>query len=147
MNPARRAIIATIILAFVAGIGGAFLGVRLLAPDVSQDNALHELLHSKLDLSKAQDDNIAKEETRFAFVRSQLEAEVHAANIQLANAIQTSKQDGPEVQAAIEDVHIALGRYQKETVSHIFRMRAVLTEEQARIFDRSVSQALKQEQR
>lgn len=147
MNPARRAIIATIVLAFLAGIGGAFLGARLLAPDATPNNALHELLHSKLDLSKAQDNDIAKEEKRFALVRSQLEAEAHAANVELANAIRTSKQDGPEVQAAIEDVHIALGRYQKETVSHIFRMRAVLTEEQAKIFDRSVSQALMQEQR
>ncbi len=146
MNPARRAIIATLILAFLAGIGGAFVGTKLLTPDARQDNALHELLHSKLNLSADQDNDIAKEEKRFALVRAQLEAEAHAANVELAKAIQTSKRDGPDVQAAIEHVHIALGRYQKETVSHIFRMRAVLTEDQAKIFDRSVSQALMQEQ-
>lgn len=146
MIPARRAILLTVLLAFSAGVLGAFLGAQLLAPNTAQDNALHELLHSKLDLSAAQENNIAKEESRFALVRSQLEADAHNANVELAKAIQGSKRDGPEVQAAIEHVHDALGRYQKETVSHIFRMRAVLTAEQAEIFDRSVSQALMQEQ-
>ena len=145
MNAARRAITLTVILAFLAGVTGAFVGTKLLAPKASQDNALHALLHSKLKLSEAQDNNIAQEETRFAAVRSQLEVGAHSANVELAKAIQTSKRDGPEVQMAIEHVHITLGNYQKETVSHIFRMRAVLTPEQAEIFDRSVAQALMQE--
>ena len=145
MSLARRAITFTVILAFLAGVSGAFVGTKLLAPKASQDNALHALLHSKLKLSEAQDKNIAQEETRFAAVRLQLEVGAHRANGELAKAIQTSKRDGPEVQLAIEHVHSALGNYQKETVSHIFRMRAVLTPEQAEIFDRSVAQALMQE--
>ena len=145
MNAARRAIALTVVLAFLAGISGAFVGTKLLAPKASRDNALHALLHSKLNLSASQDKNIAEEEKRFAAVRAQLEAGAHSANLELAKAIQTSKRDGPEVQMAIEHVHVTLGNYQKETVSHIFRMRAVLTPEQAEIFDRSVAQALMQE--
>ena len=145
MSPARRAIILTVTLAFLAGIGGAFVGMKLLAPRETPDNALHAMLHSKLNLSAAQDKNIAAEERRFALIRAQLEADAHSANVELATAIQTSKRDGPEVQMAIEHVHMTLGNYQKETVSHIFRMRAVLTPEQAEIFDRSVAQALMQE--
>lgn len=145
MSSARRAIILTVILAFLAGIGGAIVGTKLLAPKVSPDNALHAMLHSKLNLSKTQDQNIAEEERRFALIRARLEADAHNANVELAKAIQTSKRDGPEVQLAIEHVHMTLGNYQKETVSHIFRMRSVLTPDQAKIFDSSVAQALMQE--
>ena len=145
MSPARRAIILTVILAFLAGLSGAFVGMKLLAPRETPDNALHAMLHSKLNLSAAQEKNIAAEERRFALIRGQLEADAHSANVELARAIQTSKRDGPEVQMAIEHVHRTLGNYQKQTVSHIFRMRAVLTPEQAEIFDRSVAQALMQE--
>ena len=145
MSLARRAIALTVVLAFLAGVGGVFVGTKLLAPKPSQDNALHALLHSRLNLTKDQDKSIAQEEERFAGVRSQLEADAHRANSELAKAIQTSKRNGPEVQLAIEHLHITLGNYQKETISHIFRMRAVLTPEQAGIFDRSVAQALMQE--
>lgn len=144
MNSARRAIILTITLAFLAGIAGAFLGTRWLAPKASQENALHALLHSKLNLSADQDKQIEEEEKRFERVRLQLEARVYNANVELAKAIRTSKRDGPEVRIAIEHVHMALGVYQKETVSHIFRMRSVLLPEQAKVFDRSVGQALMQ---
>lgn len=144
MNPARRAIILTVVLTFMAGIAGAFLGTNFLTPRGSQENALHTLLHRNLKLTVAQDREIAEEERRFAVVRTKLETDVHRANVALAGAIQTTKRDGPEVQRAIEGVHIALGAYQKETVSHIFRMRAVLTPEQAIVFDRSVAQALMQ---
>jgi nickel and cobalt resistance protein CnrR len=145
MISARRAIIWTVILAFLAGVSGAFVGTKLLTPNTSQDNALHAILHSELNLSKSQDENIANEERRFARVRAQLKADAHNANVALANAIQSSKRDGPEVRMATEYVHQTLGRYQKETISHIFRMRAVLTPKQAEIFDRSVAQALIQE--
>ena len=145
MSPTRRAIIVTVILAFLAGICGVFVGTKLLAPKTTPDNALHAMLHSKLNLTAAQDKNIAKEEARFALIRAKLEADAHSANVELAKAIQTSKRDGPEVQTAIEHVHMTLGNYQKETVSHIFRMRAVLTPDQAETFDRSVAQALMQE--
>ena len=145
MKPARRAIIYTIILAFLAAIAGSFLGVKLLAPKASQENALHALLHSELNLSATQDKQIDDEEKRFERVRSRLEAGVQGANVELAKAILTSKRDGPEVQVAIERVHIALGAYQKETVGHIFRMRSVLSPEQAEVFDRSVAEALMQE--
>lgn len=145
MSSARRAILLTVMLAFLAGIGGAFVGLKLLAPSAPQDNALHALLHNKLKLSATQDDEIAEEEKRFARMRAQLEADAHNANIELAKAIEATKRDGPEVQKAIEHVHSALGNYQKESISHIFRMRAVLTPEQARVFDRAVAQALTQE--
>jgi nickel and cobalt resistance protein CnrR len=144
MSPAQRAIILTVILAFLAGIGGAFVGAKFLAPKEKPDNVLHAMLHNKLNLSVAQDKNIAEEEKQFALIRAQLETSAHSANVELANAIQTSKRDGPEVQMAIEHVHMTLGNYQKQTVSHIFRMRAILTPQQAIVFDRSVAQALMQ---
>lgn len=147
MNPARRAIILTVILAFLAGVSGAFAGIKLLTPKETPDNALHAMLHRQLNLSDAQEKNIVEEEKRFALIRAKLEADAHAANTELGQAIQTSKRDGPEVQLAIDHVHMTLGNYQKQTVSHIFRMREVLTPEQAEIFDRSVAQALMREPR
>ena len=56
--------------------------------------------------------------------------------------LKSSGRNGPEVQAAIEQVHLALGAYQEETLGHIFRMREVLTPAQARTFDATVANAL-----
>ena len=51
-------------------------------------------------------------------------------------------ENGPEVNAAIDDVHGKMGELQKATVQHVFDMREILTPEQQPLFDRKVSEAL-----
>ena len=54
---------------------------------------------------------------------------------------------GPEVAAAIDDVHAQMGELQKATVRHVFNMRELLDAEQQIQFDRKVSEALTRDPR
>ena len=67
------------------------------------------------------------------------------ANAELAAAIEAKHQNSPEVQSAIEHFHDVMGELQKETIVHILDMRAILTPNQAAIFDKRVSEALTEE--
>lgn len=138
----RRALVITLVLALLAGVLGAFVGTKLTKPAAGDGNGLHMLLHDNLDLTATQDQSIAAEEKSFRARRTAVERRVRSANAALALAIRTTKRDGPEVQVAIDRVHVAMGEYQKETIAHVFRMRAVLTPEQAEIFDQAVADAL-----
>ena len=81
-------------------------------------------------------------EQDFAVRRRVREAELRAANAQLAAAIQARHEYSPEVAAAVERFHAAMGALQSETVEHVLAMRKVMTPEQAAKFDRRVSEAL-----
>jgi hypothetical protein len=49
---------------------------------------------------------------------------------------------GPRVTVAIDETHRVMGELQKETLQHLFAMRAVLDREQTALFDKSVVKAL-----
>ena len=70
------------------------------------------------------------------------EAELRAANAELARAIQSRHEYSPEVQAAVNRFHAAMGELQKETILHVLAMRTVLTPEQAQQFDTRIGEAL-----
>lgn len=138
--PARRSLALTLALALLAGIAGAAIGLRtqFAAPEVS----LHDRLHGELGLSADQERSFDAEERAFEVRKRAFAKDVGAANAQLAAAIHATGRDGPEVQRAIERVHAVLGDHQKETVTHIFRMRNVLTPAQTTRFDGIVTEAL-----
>jgi len=139
-----RGAIITVVLALLAGVAGGWLGsARLWPPHHSQ--SLHEMVHHELKLSPAQDRQLDALEQDFAVRRRAREAELRAANAQLAAAIQARHEYGPEVEAAVERFHAAMGALQLETVQHVLAMRKVLTPEQAAKFDRRVSEALTSE--
>ena len=81
-------------------------------------------------------------ETQFATRRKALELELRADNARLAAAIEAEHGYGPRVTAEIDRSHRAMGELQKETLSHVFAMRAVLRPNQAQKFDRVVVEAL-----
>lgn len=136
----RIALIA--LVAFVAAMGGTYAGRTLLAPEKQTETELHALLHTELDLDAAQQTKIEAIEQRFATRRKALELEMRAANAHLAAAMQTEHGYGPEVTAAIDHTHMVMGEMQKETLEHLFAMRAVLRPDQAAKFDRTVTRAL-----
>jgi nickel and cobalt resistance protein CnrR len=113
----------TIILAVVAGVAGVWLGGQLLAQDHAAGNSLHAMVHQELSLSAEQE--------------SQLDA-----NGELAVAIRASETAGPDVEAAVDHFHEAMGALQTETIEHVFAMRKVLTTEQRKRFDDKIAQAL-----
>ena len=79
---------------------------------------------------------------RFAVRRQALELELRADNAGLAAAIEAERGYGPQVSAAVDRSHQAMGQLQKETLEHIFAMRKVLTPTQAAKFDEAIVKAL-----
>lgn len=130
------------VVAFLAALAGVLIGRSISDQRPQQPNALHELLHDELNLDAQQLARIDDIEQRFAIRRRELELELRADNARLAAAIEAEHGYGPRVTAEIDRSHQAMGELQKETMSHIFAMRAVLRPDQAQKFDRAVVRAL-----
>ena len=62
----------------------------------------------------------------------------------LAAAIAAEHGYGPKVAQAVDRSHQVMGQLQKETLQHMFAMRAVLRPDQAAQFDAAVVRALTQ---
>lgn len=136
-----RGLLLTVVLAALAAGLGTWLGARYIY-EQHHTPSLHEFVHEELRLSPEQERRLAIIEQDFAVRRRAREAELRAANAKLAVAIQARHEYSPEVQAAVDQFHHAMGELQKETILHILEMRKVLTPEQAVKFDRRISEAL-----
>jgi len=144
MRVQRRGLALTLVLAVLAGVVGSSLGVWY-ANRAHDPPSLHAFVHDKLDLSSAQEQQLEALEADFAVRRRAREAELRAANAELAAAIQARHEYSPQVQASVERFHHAMGELQKETILHVLGMRKVLTPEQAAKFDRRIAEALTEE--
>lgn len=133
-------------LAFVAALAGVMAGHRLMMPPASDGAEIHAFLHRELDLDARQHQAIEAIERRFAMRRRALELELRADNARLADAIETEHGDGPQVRAAVDASHHAMGELQKQTLAHLFAMRKLLRPDQAARFDRAVTKALTDDQ-
>ena len=142
MTSPRRRTWFVVLLAFLAALAGVFLGRAFFETRAQTPNALHEVLHEELGLSPQQEARISRLESEFAVRRRALELEIKANNARLAEAIEAEHGYGPRVTAVVDRSHEAMGQLQKETLSHIFAMRAVLRPDQARRFDNAVTEAL-----
>lgn len=98
-----------VLLAFLAAIGGVFVGRALLPQPKQPGAALHEVLHHKLALDANQQARLKVLEDRFAVQRHALELELRAANAHLAEAIEAEHGNGPRVTAAVDQSHAAMG--------------------------------------
>ncbi len=137
-----RRILLIALVAFGAAICGVFLGRFVVERPRASETELHALLHTELKLTSQQQVKIDQIEARFAVRRKALELEMRAANARLAEAIEEEHGYGAKVTAAIDHSHVVMGELQKETLEHLFAMRAVLNPEQAKMFDRTVVKAL-----
>ena len=135
----------TLVTAVLAAAVGAAAAWGAMTIQARQDRPadLHHLVHERLDLSPEQDRRLDEIEAAFAERRAPLEAEVRQANAELSAAIAASQGETPEVQAAVDHFHTAMGDLQMATIRHVFEMRAVLTPRQAEEFDRAVVEALR----
>jgi len=142
VSPFGRRIILVTALAFLAALAGVLIGRTISGARSEQATALHELIHEQLDLDQQQRARIDALEELFAVRRRALELEIRADNARLAAAIQAEHGYGPRVTAEVDRSHRVMGDLQKETLSHVFAMRAVLRPDQQERFDRAVVQAL-----
>jgi len=136
-----RAIVVTALLAALAGGAGTWISASWVLGNRAPPS-LHDIVHDDLTLSPEQHSRIEAIEVRFAARRPVLEANVRAANLELALAIEQGAGDGPQVQAAVDHIHDAMVALQKETITHVFEMRSVLTVAQAKVFDERIVSAL-----
>ena len=128
--------------AFLAALGGVFVGRELLPARPSPGAELHDVLHHKLALDAKQSAQLEVLEKRFAVQRRALELELRADNARLADAIEAEHGNGPRVAAAVDQSHAAMGELQKATLAHIFAMRQLLRPDQTAQFDQAVVKAL-----
>lgn len=138
---ARRTMLIAIV-AFVAAVAGVWAGRELFPSPPSPGVELHSLLHDGLELDEAQQTKLQMLESHFTVRRRALELELRADNARLAAAIEAEHGNGPQVAAAVDRSHGAMGELQKETLNHMFAMRQILRPDQARTFDRAVVKAL-----
>ena len=141
MRGVSRGLLLTLLLTTLAGALGALCTVHYVQSRRTPPS-LHEFVHKEIRLTDAQEAQLASLEQDFAVRRKVREAELRAANAELAAAIQARHEYSPEVQASVERFHHAMGELQKETIVHVLAMRRVLTPDQARKFDARVAEAL-----
>ena len=139
---ARITALIGLLTVFAAAAGGWF-GVRAGLQQAQGRAGLDTVIHRDLRLSAVQNQRLERLEADFARRRRGLEAEMRAANADLATAIATEHTYGPRAQRAIERFHRAMGVLQEDTIRHVLAMRALMTPEQALRFDALVDRALK----
>ncbi len=90
----------------------------------------HEWLHRELHITPEQHKALEPIEKRFAEKERMHREEMRTANRELAAAIRKGNANSPEIAAAVHKIHLHMGDLQKDSLDHIFEMRAVLTPEQ-----------------
>ena len=138
-------IVLAVLLAALAGCLGAIAADRWANHEAG--SGLHDFVHDELTLTTDQEQRLDALEARFAVERARLEGSARAANARLAQAMENEHEYGPEVSAAIDEVHARMGDLQKATVRHVFDMREILDPDQQLQFDRKVSAALTRDPR
>lgn len=144
MNFRRLAL--PLILVFVAAVLGVVVGHHFVN-GTPAGSELHTLLHEQLTLDAEQERRVHALEQDFAVRQRALEGEMRAENVRLAAAINSERNNGPRVAAAVDASHETMGRLQKETLAHMFAMRKLLRPEQTAKFDAAVTKALTEDAR
>ncbi len=137
-----RNTVLAILLSLVAGLAGVWIGKSLLIANEAEQPDLHEEIHTSLNLTAEQLQEFYVLEESFAKRKQELENLLKAANGSLADAIQKDHEFSEEVTQAGAEYMEVLSELQKETLQHIFKMRAVLTADQVEEFDEIVIRSL-----
>jgi nickel and cobalt resistance protein CnrR len=144
----HRQLIPTVVLAGLAGFAGVWLGARVFKadgpiPTAPLRVAVDELARRGLvGLSNQQRDQIDAIEARFLRQRTKLRARIANANSDLSDALADEMSLGPKVETSIGHLQSMIGELQRETVGYVLELRAVLTEQQQKVFDEKVVAAL-----
>ncbi len=137
MDKAPRYLLVALI-AFCVALAATFLARSLMDESPHEGGELHALMHEELKLTMDQERLIEQLEGQFAERRQQLDSRLLDANAQLAEAVASEHEYGPKVAEAVDRSHMAMGELQKETLRHVFAMRAVLRPDQAAQFDKRI---------
>ncbi|MDQ7019774.1 MAG: hypothetical protein Q9M33_11485 [Robiginitomaculum sp.] len=137
-----RKTIFAVILSFLAGIAGVWVGLKTLPNPGASTINLHEAIHHEFDLNNEQEAALIRLEERYAINRKKYIKALKEANFELASTIKKHHDLSPEVVMAEQKYLSVLGDFQTETLRHIFAMRAIMSPEQAKKFDDIVLRSL-----
>ncbi len=143
----KRGLALTLLLSLLGAALGVWGGATFVVHRMRGPTPFHEMVHKELHMTPAQARQVARLERDHAVRKTALEAEMRAANGDLARAYQERHAYTPAVQAAIDRFHHAMSALQTETVMHVLAMRSVLTASQATSFDETVVRSLTSEPR
>lgn len=145
----KRYINATLFLLIVLAVAftGQYIGTHYMQGHDDHNHhtdsaGWHKVLHDRLHITAEQDKQLIDTEKRYRQHRQYLEEQMHLANMELAEAIKADKSFSPNVQAATDKIHQAMGELQKATLEHLFEMRPILTDEQNKKLEQMVTDAL-----
>ncbi|MBN8521643.1 MAG: periplasmic heavy metal sensor [Alphaproteobacteria bacterium] len=116
--------------------------LNVVKPSAQSQIDAHSWLHEQIHLTAEQDRALTQIEKKFAEKQRELQAEIHAGNVELANVMMEDRKFSDRVAAAVERIHHAQGDLQKATIEHIFDMQTVLTPEQAEKLNKLAADAL-----
>lgn len=135
-----------LVLFLTTAFAGLYIGQSYLHSDTGQHGThgdhWHNMFHERLQITKAQEQQLLVIENRFHAQRTALENEIYRANQQLSTAIRKDKAFSPQVQEATNKIHKTMGELQNATIKHYFQMRPVLTDEQNLKLEKMVTDAL-----
>ena len=137
-----RSMVLTLVLSVMGAALGAWGGAEYVIHRMQRPAPLHEMVHKEMHLSADQTARMEGLERDHAARQTALEAEMRAANADLAQAFEEGHAYTPQMQAAIDRFHRAMSALQKETMLHVLAMRAILTPQQTAQFDASVVKSL-----
>ncbi|WP_036504386.1 periplasmic heavy metal sensor [Novosphingobium sp. AP12] len=129
-------------IAFLAALAAVLVTRTWIPAQPRTESEVHALIHKELDLDPQQEQRIDKLEADFLARRAELEAQMRSDNARLARAIVTEHGYGPSVSGVVDHMHYVMGTLQKETLKHIFAVRAELRADQAAKFDTVVTEVL-----
>lgn len=141
MSASRTSVIIVLLTLLTAMIGG-WAGVTYGLRQAHVPRQLDQMLHEQLHLSAAQNEQLLALETQFAGQRAAFEQQMQGANRDIAAAITVRHAYDAEARRAIDRLHQAMIGLQQASVQHVLAMRALLSPDQAAMFDRTVNQAL-----
>ncbi len=144
MKPKFGPLLVTLFLVAISGAGGAWVGVRLLQPPAYTHDEFHDRLFSELPLSAAQKHLMEALEARYAIENQTHRERLAAANLALADILESEDAYGAAAEGAVENVHAAMLELQKSTIRHLYEMRDIMNADQRAIFDRYVADTLRE---
>jgi Spy/CpxP family protein refolding chaperone len=106
------------------------------------DKDADEWLEEQLDLTPQQNKALEEVERKYEARRQQLHSTIHAASIELAEAILADGKYSKRVAAANAKIHAAQGELKQATLEHFFDMQPMLTETQRIKMNRIAADAL-----
>ena len=138
MSAFRRVVLSSLFLGAVVA-AGFFAGDYYHKANMKKAAHSHVNFHKLLKLTPDQQDRLIPIEKKYAEQKAFYENQIRLANRELGDIMKKEKAYTVEVQAAVEKVHSAMGELQKVTLIHLFDMRNLLDEKQARVFDNFVA--------